>query len=179
MDDVLLISRVISDQDQRAFAELVKRHQSQLRYSLRQLTGWDTAMADDIAQETFIKAYQSLTQYRGEAKFSTWLYRIAYHLFISHCRKRSEVTFSEPPLPEEPDSSQTQATQLHIDLARAMQQLSPEQRAALHLFLHQEYSHQEIADIMDCPLGTVKSHITRGREKLQQILAQWREEVIA
>ena len=67
-----LIDRIVENNDHRAFEELMKRYQSQIRYSLRQLTGWDEALADDLAQETFIKAYRSLHQFRGDAKFFTW-----------------------------------------------------------------------------------------------------------
>jgi len=86
VDDQVLINRVLDDGDQHAFAELVKRYQSQLRYSLRQLTGWDEALADDLSQETFIRVYSALHQFRGGAKFFTWVYRIAYNCFAAHCR---------------------------------------------------------------------------------------------
>ena len=179
MEDGALIARVLERNDQRAFAELVKRHQSQLRYSLRQLTGWDAALADDLAQETFIKAYKSLSQFRGDAKFFTWLYRIAYNCFLAHQRGRKP----EEQLDEQHErqyasrSDRSQATDLHRDFARALLQFSPEQRMALHLHLQREMSHQEIADLMDCPLGTVKSHIQRGRERLQEMLSGWSTEM--
>ena len=176
VEDGALIARVRDQGDQRAFAELVKRYQSQLRYSLRQLTGWDAALADDLAQETLIKAYRSIKQYRGEAKFFTWLYKIAYHCFLAHKRSRKP----EQPLEEgheerhdeHPDRAGNPAD-LHRDFARALLQFPPEQRMALHLHLQREFTHQEIADLMECPLGTVKSHILRGRERLQQMLAGW------
>ena len=176
VEDGALIARVREQGDQRAFAELVKRYQSQLRYSLRQLTGWDAALADDLAQETLIKAYRSINQFRGEAKFFTWLYKIAYHCFLAHKRSRKP----EQPLAEgyeeqhgeHPERAGNPAD-LHRDFARALLQFPPEQRMALHLHLQREFTHQEIADLMECPLGTVKSHILRGRERLQQMLAGW------
>jgi RNA polymerase sigma-70 factor (ECF subfamily) len=175
LEDGALIARVREHGDQRAFAELVKRYQSQLRYSLRQLTGWDAALADDLAQETLIRAYRSLHQFRGDAKFFTWLYRIAYHCFLAHRRSRKP----EEPLNEE-DAERAGAgggagnpADLHRDFARALARFPPEQRMALHLHLQREFTHQEIADLMECPLGTVKSHIQRGREKLQEMLAGW------
>jgi len=84
--DQVLIDSVVKEDSHLAFAELVKRYQSPLRYSLRQLTGWNEALADDLAQETFIKAYKALPGYQGKAKFSSWLYRIAYNEMISHFR---------------------------------------------------------------------------------------------
>ncbi len=77
VDDQTLIDRVVREKSQYAFAELVKRYQSPLRFSLRQLTGWNESLADDLAQETFIKADQALPGFKSEAKFSSWLYRIA------------------------------------------------------------------------------------------------------
>ena len=84
-----LIGMAIRQQDQQAFGQLVTRHQSMVRNSLRQLTNWDDGLADDLAQETFIQAYQNLHQFDGRAKFSSWLYRIAYNQFLQHCRKQS------------------------------------------------------------------------------------------
>ncbi|OGT81701.1 MAG: hypothetical protein A3H91_10535 [Gammaproteobacteria bacterium RIFCSPLOWO2_02_FULL_61_13] len=176
VEDGALIARVREQGDQRAFAELVKRYQSQLRYSLRQLTGWDAALADDLAQETLIKAYRSIKQFRGEAKFFTWLYKIAYHCFLAHKRSRKPEQALEEGHEERQGDHPEQTgnpADLHRDFARALLQFPPEQRMALHLHLQREFTHQEIADLMECPLGTVKSHILRGRERLQQMLAGW------
>lgn len=177
VDDGALVARVREQGDQRAFAELVKRYQSQLRYSLRQLTGWDAALADDLAQETLIRAYRSIRQYRGEAKFFTWLYKIAYHCFLAHKRSRKPEQQLEPGQEDERADSGAggpgNPSDLHRDFARALARFPPEQRMALHLHLQREFTHQEIADLMECPLGTVKSHIQRGREKLQEMLAGW------
>jgi RNA polymerase sigma-70 factor, ECF subfamily len=73
-------------------------------------------------------------------------------------------------------SGQSDQEDLHRDLARAMQVLSPDQRAAIHLHLHRQYSHQEISDILEIPLGTVKTHINRGRQLLAEALEDWRGE---
>lgn len=182
--DIQLIQRCVQQNDVHAFESLVERHQSRLRYSLRQLTGWDEALADDIAQEAFLKAYRSIHSFKATAKFSTWLYRIAYNEFIDYCRKnRLDIDSNFPDLDGAAafDSVATNSESnkdLHRDLARAMLLLSAEQRVALHLTLHRECTQLEVAEIMECPLGTVKSHILRGRERLQQILADWREEIL-
>lgn len=178
LDDRTLIGRVVNENDQRAFAELVKRYQSQLRYSLRQITGWDRALADDLAQETLIRAYKSLHQFRGDAQFFTWLYRIAYHCFLAHRRslKPEEQLDDEADIPGQ-SHDPGMATDLHRDLARAMLVCTPEQRMALHLHLQRELTHEEVAEIMNCPLGTAKSHIQRGREKLKEQLSSWRSGV--
>ncbi|MDM3871170.1 sigma-70 family RNA polymerase sigma factor [Porticoccus sp. W117] len=176
-DDRTLIARVLTANDQRAYRELVNRYQSQLRYSLRQLTGWDEALADDLAQETFIKAFANLSSFRGDANFYTWLYRIAYRQFASYYRSRKPTE----PLSENEDDHEGHTpageTDLHRDISRALAQLPPEQAMALHLHLQREHTHQEISQIMDSPLGTVKSHIQRGREKLKVLLSAWQTTV--
>lgn len=185
-----LVERCVQHDDVQAFDELVRLHQSMLRYSLRQLTGWDESLADDLAQETFLRAYLRLASFNCRAQFSTWLYRIAYNEFINHCRKNKQSSTaleleSGATKRGETVTDQTSAEQpqfnsqsdFHRDLASAMLFLSIEQRMALHLTLHRQCTQSEVADIMSCPLGTAKSHILRGREKLQEILAEWREEV--
>jgi RNA polymerase sigma factor (sigma-70 family) len=173
LDDQCLIDRVLDSDDQHAFSQLVKRYQSQLRYSLRQLTGWDEALADDLAQETFIRVYRSLGSYKGDARFFTWIYRIAYNCFAAHCRgRKSEVPLEEGHLAEAGFNPQT-SQDLHRDFARALETFPPEQRMALHLSLQRQLSHAEIADIMDSPLGTVKSYISRGQERLKLLMVGW------
>ena len=91
LTDADLLARVIVEGDQHAFGELVRRHQSPVRGLLRQLVRADVELADDLAQETFIRAYKNIRSFRGEAKFSTWLYRIAYNVFRENARKRKEL----------------------------------------------------------------------------------------
>lgn len=173
LDDQALIDRVLDGQDEHAFEQLVRKYQSQLRYSLRQLTGWDEALADDLAQETFLKVYRSLHQFKGNAKFFTWVYRIAYNCFAAHYRsRREEVPLHETELAEPAYDAQTELD-LHRDFAKALNTFLPDQRMALHLAYQRQLSHSEIAEIMDCPLGTVKSYISRGQEKLQQKMKSW------
>ena len=158
------------------FERLVSQHQSALRYSLRQLTGWNEALADDIAQEALLKAWQGFANFRAEAKFSTWLYRIAYNQLMQNVRQQREtVALDEEQLAAQPGGTDPTGDDLHRDLARAMAQLSLEQRTALHLALHREMNHNEIAEITGCPLGTVKSHIQRGKARLQELMSDWKE----
>src|SRR5512141_2440991 len=88
--DAELIARVIVQDDRHAFSELVRRYQSAVRTMLRRLAAGNHALADDLAQETFLLAYRNLRSFRQEAKFSTWLYRIATNAFFAHTRKRTE-----------------------------------------------------------------------------------------
>jgi len=183
--DSLLIEVALGNNDQRAFAELVQRYQPAVRYSLRQLCSWDDALADDLAQETFINAFKNLHSFNGKSKFSSWLYRIAYNQFLQHCRtgqaQKNKVEFAnfEDAELETITSGSAEDSeagdQLHQQLAIVLAEFKPERRSVLHLLLHRQCTQQEIADIMAIPLGTVKTHITRGRKILQSKLAHWQE----
>ena len=184
VSDAALIDLAVHNNDQYAFGELVKRHQSTIRNSLRQLSNWNDSLADDLAQETFIQAYKGLGKFNGKAKFSSWLYRIAYNQFLQHCRKnQAQKNFAEF---EDIDEAEYESTseithpdneegQLHRQLAGLLAQLEPERRSVLHLLLHRQCTQQEIATIMGIPLGTVKTHISRGKAELQKELSHWQD----
>ncbi len=173
LTDADLVARVILEDDHHAFAELVRRHQSAIRGLLRQLARADLALADDLAQETFVRAYKHIRSFRGEAKFSTWLYRIAYNCFREDARRRKElVGIDEAQLAEEHDP-QTVDPALRHDLARALGLLPLHERSAIVLCYQNGLSHDEAARVLEIPLGTVKTNVLRGREKLKKSLAAW------
>ena len=173
LTDADLVARVLLDEDQNAFSELVRRHQSAVRGLLRQLTRSDFALADDLAQEAFLKAYKNIRSFRGEAKFSTWLYRIAYNCFREEARKRKElVGIDETQLEAEQDPG-TVDPALRQDLAHALQLLPLHERTAVLLCCQNGLSHDEAARVLEIPLGTVKTNVLRGREKLKKTLAVW------
>jgi RNA polymerase sigma-70 factor (ECF subfamily) len=179
LEEAQLVELAVSKNDQQAFAELVNRHQSNLRYSLRQLTDWNEALADDLAQDTFIQAFKELAKFRQQAKFSSWLYRIGYNIFLQHVRKKALDTQSldEQPLLSnqlEQAPEYESETEVHSTVAKLLSTLEPERRSVLHLCLHRQNTQQEISDIMGIPLGTVKTHINRGRVVLQDGLQAWR-----
>jgi len=180
LDEAVLVELATRDNNQRAFAELVKRHQSNLRYSMRQLSDWNEALADDLTQETFIQAFKELHRFRKQAKFSSWLYRIGYNTFLQHVRKKQLNTESidEGPAYIEQNNQYQHGedsanTGLHKKVAKLLATLEPERRSVLHLFLHRQHTQQEISTIMGIPLGTVKTHINRGRAALQTGLTEW------
>lgn len=181
LDEVVLVELAVNNNDQRAFSELVNRHQSNLRYSMRQLTNWNEDLADDLAQETFIQAFKQLHRFRKQAKFSSWLYRIGYNTFLQHVRKKQLDTQSIDDDDSYVSDQIAHAEQgdedspLHQKVAKLLAKLEPERRSVLHLLLHRQNTQQEISDIMGIPLGTVKTHINRGRAALQQSLQGWRE----
>jgi RNA polymerase sigma factor (sigma-70 family) len=169
-----LLARVLVDDDRHAFAELVRRHQSAVRSLLRRLTGGDYALADDLAQETFLKAYQGLRELKGDASLSAWLYRIAYNLYVSHGRKRRETVEAVPA--EEVTTEPSHHRELRHDLDRALLRLRIEERTALALTYAQDISHEEAAAILHWPLGTLKTHVFRAKAQLRQLLADWAPE---
>ena len=95
LTDAVLVARVLAGDDRHAFAELTRRHQSTVRTLLRRLTRNDHALADDLAQDTFIQVYRSLRQFRGEAKFATWIYRIAYNTFLTYNSNSCYANFTK------------------------------------------------------------------------------------
>lgn len=171
--DAELIAQVLVDQHPQAFSRLVERHQSPVRSLLRRLTRGDEALADDLAQETFLQAFRNLAKYRAEARFSTWLHRIAYHAFLAFVRTRREHERFEPEEHGGFSPSQTAASDLRHDLELAMQHLSIPERAVLTLCLGDGCTHEEAAEVLDLPLGSIKTHVLRGREKLRTFLSAW------
>ena len=140
---------------------------------LRQLTRIDIALADDLAQETFIRAYKHIRSFRGEARFSTWLYRIAYNCFREDARRRKElVGIDEDQLQAEADPQAVDPGLRH-DLMHALNLLPLRERSAVLLCCQNGLTHDEAARVLDIPLGTVKTNVLRGREKLKKMLAAW------
>ncbi len=173
LTDADLVARVLLEDDHHAFSELVRRHQSAVRGLLRNLTRTDAALADDLSQEAFLKAFKNIRSFRGEAKFSTWLYRIAYNTYREDARKRKElVGIDEAQLEAEPDP-QTVDPALRQDLMQALNLLPLHERTAVLLCCQNGLSHDEAARVLDIPLGTVKTNVLRGREKLKKTLAAW------
>jgi len=172
--DEQLLRRAARPDGRQAFALLVNRHQSELRGSLRRLTRGNAALADDLAQEAFIRAWRALGDFRGESSFRTWLYRIAYRCFLSELRRGDPQTAELGEWDATADDT-AGAGAFMRDFERAMAALAPAQRDAVHLALARGFSHPEIADIMALPIGTVKTHVLRGRQKLQQLLGDWEE----
>jgi RNA polymerase sigma factor (sigma-70 family) len=173
LTDAELVARVLVDDDHHAFAELVRNHQSAVRGLLRQLTRHDLALADDLAQESFLRAYKHIRSFRGEAKFSTWLYRIAYNCFREEARKRKELVGIDEELHATEPDPRTVDPALKHDLMHALQLLPLHERSAILLCCQNGLSHDEAARVLEIPLGTVKTNVLRGREKLKKILAVW------
>jgi RNA polymerase sigma-70 factor (ECF subfamily) len=171
--DAELIARALVSDDRDAFGVLVQRHQSAVRHFLRHLTRGDAALADDLAQDTFVQAWRGLARFRGEASFLTWLLGIAHnHARNARRRDRGHASLDDGAA-EASAPSVTPLTDLQHDLTAALGQLPAEEQLALHLAYQQGLSHGEIAALLDQPLGTVKSHLARSKAKLRHLLAAW------
>src|SRR5438128_4012448 len=155
LTDAGLIARVLADDDQHAFGELVRRHQSSVRGLLRQLTRTDIALADDLAQETFLRAYKNIRSFRGDARFSTWLYRIAYNCFREDARRRKElVGVDEKQLQAEHDPRTVDPGLIH-DLMHALSLLPLHERTPVVLCCHNGLWHDAAVPVLDFPICTV------------------------
>ncbi|UTF58985.1 RNA polymerase sigma factor [Gilvimarinus sp. DA14] len=171
VSDQVLIERTVQRQDRHAYSQLVRRYQSRLRQALRALCNGDDALADDMAQEAFIKAYKALAGFKGQAQFFTWLYQIARNQLMSHYRKKLPEPDSEKVESLGRETAVEDACELtRRDLHRAMAELSSAQREALHLTYQLGHSNEEAARLMQVPVGTVKSHVLRGKAKLKTLL---------
>jgi RNA polymerase sigma factor (sigma-70 family) len=150
-----------------AFGRLVHMHQQALRAFLRRLGPAD---ADDIAQETFVFAWEHIARFDPAKPFRPWLFGIAWRKYREGKRSwlrrltRQGHAVADIEHAHQPDPG------LKLDLAKAMGGLPPDQKAALLLCLGSEFTHAEAAEALAMPLGTVKSHVARGREKLAAVL---------
>jgi RNA polymerase sigma-70 factor (ECF subfamily) len=171
--DAVLVARVLGGDDRHAFAELVRRHQSTVRALLRRLAKGNHALADDLAQDTFLQVHRNLRQYRGDARFATWIYRIAYNCFLAHARGDHPHAALPGELAADAEARGADDAVLKVDLDRALARLSDGERAAIvHCYFH-DLSHQEAAWVLGCPVGTVKTNVLRGKQKLRALLSAW------
>jgi RNA polymerase sigma factor (sigma-70 family) len=175
LTDSDLIARVLLDDDHHAFGELVKRPQSAVRATLRKLSGGDEVLADELAQETFLRAYRSLRTFRGSAKFSTWLYRIAYNAFQTHARRARPHELFEEDSHVPAQAPQIEAVDWQLDLEAALRTLTVPERSAITLCYTSGLTQEEAARALQCPLGTVKTNVLTAKEKLRRYLLPWKD----
>ena len=169
--DISLVTQVAVFNNKRAFDQLVRKYQSPVRRFFLNQTLGDEQLSDDLAQETFIKAYVNITKFRGMASFSTWLMRIAYNVFYDEVRSRHQT--------EDVDTSVAVARQtvsasdtLKMDIYAALALLKPDERTCITLQLIDGYPIDQISKITGIAENTVKSHLKRGKEKMAIYLKQ-------
>lgn len=189
LNDISLATQVAVFHNRRAFDQLVREYQSPVRRFFLSQTSGNEALSDDLAQDTFLKAYTHISQYRGTSSFLTWLTRIAYNVWYDYTRKmkneRGEPTVDgrrgSQMINENVGMKNVEATHssflisqssLQLDLYTALTQLKEEERTCITLQLIDGYDIAEIARITQMKEGTVKSHLSRGKEKLANYLRQ-------
>jgi len=152
-----------------AFARLVERHQQPLRAFLRRTCG-DWALADDLAQETFLTAWERVGQLKAGASVRAWLCGIGYRKHLSARRSGARERARERLYEDGSSAPAEAAPDERLALETALADLPADQRACVALCLAADFSHAEAAEALALPLGTVKSHVTRGRARLLQAL---------
>jgi len=154
-----------------AFGELVRRHGSGVRALLRRM-GADPATADDLAQDAFLAAFEQIADFRGEGAFAGWIKRIAARLYLKRWRREARVSLTFEGPDEDGGVGQGEAgANARIDLDEALKGLSAVERLCVSLCYGAGLSHAEAAAALNAPLGTVKSHVKRGLDKLKGRLA--------
>lgn len=158
--------------DRDAFAELVRQRQVWIRNLMRRCCG-DVALADDLAQQVFVQAWRTIPQVQRPKRFAAWLKRIAINVWLQHLRKADPLKGADEHI--EILSAQKDATAIAMDLDRALTTLPDPVRLCIVLSYHERMTHDEIAELTGLPLGTTKSHIRRGTQRLQKLLSAYKE----
>ena len=157
LNDISLVAQVVVFRNTRAFDQLVQKYQSPVRRFFLNLTCGDSELSDDLAQDTFIKAYTNIANFKNLSSFSTWLYRIAYNVFyeVDAANSTEQVNVGE-----------------QMDVYQSLRTLKEIERTCITLFYMEDVSIDKIAGITGCPVGTVKSHLSRAKDKLAIYLKQ-------
>lgn len=178
-DDFSLVKRFI-DGDESVFAVLVQRHKEKVR-NIIYLTMNSSNSVDDIAQDVFLTVYRNLNNFRFESQFTTWLYRVTVNKCKDHMRKIKIRNIFSPINEAESkadDSIPTENTDISGLVQKAISRLPEKLRVPLLLKDIEGMSYQEIAETVQCEIGTVKSRIFRAREGLKNLLKPYEEELI-
>lgn len=161
------------------FIEMIAREQESLRRFLRGLCDGDGFRADDIAQEAVLKAYLSFERFEGRSRFSTWLFRIAYNCFYDHERRTARedswhggAETDDLALSVADEDADADRRFEHQQLYMAIGSLTRQEQAVILLFYMEDKSIKEIESITGMPSGTIRSHLSRGRQRLKEFLGR-------
>ena len=172
LNDIALVTQVAVFHNKRAFDQLVRKYQSPVRRFFLNQTLGDEQLSDDLAQETFIKAYLNITKFRGLSSFSTWLMRIAYNVFYDDVRARKQTEDVDTSISALRQTSSNGDSNLKMDIYAALALLKPGERTCITLQLIDGYPIDQISKITGIPENTVKSHLKRGKDKMANYLRQ-------
>lgn len=170
IDELKLVAQCALTDNREAFGRLVEEYQSDIRRFFLNLTNGDIALSDDLAQETFIKAYTGIRSFKGLSRFRTWLYRIAYNEFYSWSRQRQDDCRDN--LPDLPSPGSETSDNIRMDVETALKTLTDAERTVVVLFYIEDRPIKDVAAITGMPEGTVKSHIARAKPKLAEMLGK-------
>lgn len=161
--------------DPEAFGELIRLHQRMIHSLAYRMTG-SLADADDLAQETFIQAHQQLEQFRGEASFGSWLYRVAVNRCLNHRQRDARRAQLHERWVREQEPAATPDETRARRVQEALLQLKPKQRAAVVLTVYDGLSHAEAARVLGCSETTVSWRVFTARARLKRLLTQRQRE---
>lgn len=170
MNDIALVTQVAVFGNKRAFDSLLRKYQSQVRRFLLSLTLGDRQLADDLAQDTFIKAYTNIGKFRGLSSFSTWIMRIAYNVHYDYLRTHHPTEDADALSVALRIDTVCHDAGLEMDIIKALSILKEEERTCITLQLIDGQPVEKIASITGMAKNTVKSHLFRGKEKLTKYL---------
>jgi RNA polymerase sigma-70 factor (ECF subfamily) len=179
--DAELVARA-QEGDEAAFEQLVRRHQRYV-FNLAYRVLDDYAEAEELAQEAFVRAWRGLPGFRGQAQFTTWLYRIVYNLCLNRLPRLRRELLQIAPLEEvlvNPDPSPSDvyaAREMSAFLHTQLDRLPEKYRLVLTLRYLQHLSYAEIATALEVPMGTVQTHLHRARRLLRERLRRWEEHI--
>lgn len=166
-------------QSESIFRDLVREHSEKI-YNLALMKSSQRALAEDICQETFIRVYKGLPNFRDDASIGTWIYRIALNVCHSMLKKESGIQNHEVPIDEDNYSELTDedsdvqnihdAMNQKETIRQAIASLPQQQADVITLYYLKEFQYSEVAEIMNIPLNTVKSHLRRAKENLRQMI---------
>ena len=166
LSDFSLVTQVVVFHNKKAFDQLVRKYQSPVRRFFLNQTLGDSQLSDDLAQETFIKAYTNIKSFRGMSSFLTWLMRIAFNVHYDYRRKQKTNVDSV----ERVEETYTPNSSLKMDIYHALSLLKDEERVCITLQLIDGQPIDQISAITGIGENTVKSHLRRGKEKLANYL---------
>jgi len=166
LDDLRLALLARTSADTAAYGVLAERHYPSLRAFLLRLTG-STTQAEDLAQDTLIRGFERIGAFRAESAFRTWLFSIAHREFLQSRRKAGTIRRMIERFTDAPAAHDSNEAADALDLRKGLSVLREDERAALLLSDAMGMSHAEIAAAMGAPLGSVKTWIKRGRERMQ------------
>lgn len=175
LQELSFIARCVAADDRHAFGQLVEAYSEPLRRFMLSMTRGDAMLADDLAQETFLKAYLAIRSLEGVTRFKTWLFRIAYREFLTHLRRLSPTDPIDDLALAAADETDTEPRVSDATLAEAVNLLPAPQRAVVRLFYFEEFSIARISAVTSMPQGTVKSYLNRARRRLAVILNDYQE----